>query len=222
METGGLRLYAYWRSSASYRVRIALHLKGLDHELTAVHLVRDGGEQHGLAYREVNPQGLVPVLQHGERTIRQSVAILEYLEEVFPDPPLLPIAPADRARVRGLAQLIACDVHPLGNLRVLQQLEHEFGATQTQREAWNRHWMALGLAAFEALLHGDPSTGAFCHGDTPTMADCILIPQIYNARRFGLDLEPYPTLRRIEAHCQALSAFRKAAPEVQPDAPVQG
>jgi len=219
MGNGGLRLHTYWRSSAAYRVRIALNLKGLAAEQVPVHLLRDGGEQHAPGYRAVNPQGLVPVLQHGQRIVRQSMAIIEYLDEAFPEPPLLPATVRERARVRALAQLVACDIHPLGNLRVLQYLEREFQATPAQREAWIRHWLALGLAALEPLLAEDPSTGTFCDGERPTLADCLLVPQLYNARRFGLDLEPYPTLRRIEAHCLALEAFRRAAPEAQPDAP---
>ncbi|WP_334130728.1 maleylacetoacetate isomerase [Silanimonas lenta] len=216
---GGLRLYSYWRSSAAYRVRIALNLKGLDYQLVPVHLVRDGGEQHAPGYRAVNPQGLVPALQHGQRLIRQSMAIIEYLDETFADHPLLPATARERARVRGLAQVIACDMHPLGNLRVLQYLEREFRATPEQREAWIRHWLALGFAAIEALLAENPSTGEFCDGDQPGLADCLLVPQLYNARRFGLDLDPYPTVRRIEARCLELEAFRRAAPEAQPDAP---
>lgn len=219
MVSGGLRLYSYWRSSAAYRVRIALNLKGLDYQLTPVHLVRDGGEQHGVAFRKVNPQGLVPTLQHGQRLIRQSMAIIEYLDETFADKPLLPSLARDRSRVRGMAQLIACDTHPLGNLRVLQYLEREFKATPEQREAWVRHWLGLGFQALEALLAENSTTGDFCEGDQPGMADCLLVPQLYNARRFGLDLAPFPTVRRIDAACLALDAFKKAAPEAQPDAP---
>lgn len=219
MVSGGLRLYSYWRSSAAYRVRIALNLKGLDCQIFPVHLVKDGGEQHAPGYRAVNPQGLVPALQHGQRLVRQSMAIIEYLDESFADRPLLPATARERARVRGLAQVIACDMHPLGNLRVLQYLEREFKATPEQREAWIRHWLALGFQAIEALLAENPSTGAFCDGEHPGMADCLLVPMAYNARRFGLDLTPFPTVRRIDAHCLALEAFRRAAPEAQPDAP---
>ena len=218
MASGGLRLYSYWRSSAAYRVRIALNLKGLDYQLAPVHLVRDGGEQHGAAFRQVNPQGLVPTLQHGQRFIRQSMAIIEYLDEGFAGQPLLPATARERARVRGLAQLIACDMHPLGNLRVLQYLEREFKATPEQREAWIRHWLSLGFEAIEALLAEHPSTGAFCDGEHPGLADCLLVPMVYNARRFKLDLTPYPTVRRIDAQCLALEAFQQAAPEAQPDA----
>lgn len=219
MPDGGLRLYSYWRSSAAYRVRIALNLKGLEAEQVPVHLVRDGGEQHGAAFRGINPQGLVPTLQHGQRVVRQSMAIIEYLDETFAEVPLLPATARDRARVRGLAQIVACDMHPLGNLRVLQYLERELKATPEQREAWIRHWMALGFEAIEALLIESPATGEFCEGERPGLADCVLVPQLYNARRFGLDLTPYPTVRRIESNCLAMLAFQHAAPEAQPDAP---
>ncbi|HAI59509.1 MAG TPA: maleylacetoacetate isomerase [Xanthomonadaceae bacterium] len=214
-----LILHSYWRSSAAYRVRIALQLKGLDYRIAPVHLVRDGGEQHGETYRALHPQGLVPALRHGQRIIRQSLAIIEYLDESFPDAPLLPASARERAHVRALAHLIACDVHPLGNLRVLQRLERDFGATVEQREAWNRHWMALGLEAFESLLAASVSTGAFCAGERPGLADAVLVPQLYNARRFGLDLAPYPILTAIDARCRALEAFQRATPEAQPDAP---
>lgn len=218
MPHGGLRLYSYWRSSAAYRVRIALNLKGLDYQLAPVHLVRDGGEQHGPAFKKVNPQGLVPALQHGQRLIRQSMAIIEYLDDCFPAEPLLPTDARERARVRGLAQIVACDMHPLGNLRVLQYLEREFQATPAQRETWIRHWLALGFEAIEALLAESSATGDFCAGDRAGLADCLLVPQVYNARRFGLDLSPYPTVRRIDAHCLTQPAFQQAAPEAQPDA----
>lgn len=222
MVSGGLRLYSYWRSSAAYRVRIALNLKGLDCQIVPVHLVKDGGEQNAPGYRAVNPQGLVPALQHGQRLVRQSMAIIEYLDETFADRPLLPATARERARVRGLAQVIACDMHPLGNLRVLQYLEREFKATPEQREAWIRHWLALGFEALETLLTESPSTGEFCEGDHAGLADCLLVPQLYNARRFGLDLTPFPTVRHIEAHCLALEAFQRASPEAQPDAPPPG
>ena len=214
-----LCLYSYWRSSAAYRVRIGLNLKGLPYEIMAVHLVRDGGEQHTDAFREANPQKRVPVLQHGQRMLRQSMSILEYVDEMWPERPLLPATARDRQRVRALSQVIACDIHPLNNLRVLQYFENEWGVPQAERETWARHWMADGFAAFEALLHDHPSTGAFCDGDVPTMADCCLVPQVYNARRFGLDLSPYPTIVRVEQACLSLPAFDAARPENQPDAP---
>lgn len=213
-----LKLYGYWRSSAAYRVRIGLNLKGLEYEQVPVHLVRDGGEQHAADYAKTNPQKLVPVLQHGERHIRQSLAILEYLDELWPQPALLPIPARDRARVRALALLVACDIHPLNNLRVLQYLEREWNAPQPEREEWVRHWIVEGLAAFEAMLREDLGRGEFCEGDSPSIADCCLIPQVYNARRFGVDLEPFPTIRQIEASCLALPAFDAARPEKQPDA----
>lgn len=222
MPNEGLRLYTYWRSSAAYRVRIALNLKGLACEMVPVHLVRDGGEQHGADYRGLNPQGLVPTLQHRQRMVRQSMAIIEYLDETFAEHPLLPATARERAHVRGLAQLIACDIHPLGNLRVLQHLEREFKASAEQKEAWVRHWLGLGMEALESLLAASPSTGDFCEGEKPGMADCLLVPQVYNARRFKLDLSPYPTVARIDAHCRALAAFQRAAPEAQPDAPPPG
>lgn len=217
-----LALYGYWRSSAAYRVRIALGLKGLAWTDHPVHLVRDGGQQHAAAYRALNPQALVPALRDGERTFTQSLAIIEYLDEIHPEPPLLPVDPRGRARVRALAQTIACDVHPLGNLRVLQYLERELGADEAARAAWSRHWMAQGLAAFEAMLADNVATGAFCHGDAPGLADACLIPQLYNAARWGLDLAPFPTVRRIQDACMALEAFQRAVPERQPDAPPPG
>ena len=214
-----LVLYSYWRSSAAYRVRIGLNLKRLAYEIVPVHLVRDGGEQRTEDYREINPQQLVPVLQHGQRRLRQSLAILDYLDEVWPDRPLLPATARGRQRVRALAQVVACDIHPLNNLRVLQYLGGEWNVPQPERDAWARHWMAEGFSAFEQLLADNPATHEFCDGQAPTVADCCLIPQLYNARRFGLDLAPYPTLLRIEAACLALPAFDAARPERQPDAP---
>ena len=217
--TEPLRLYSYWRSSAAYRVRIGLGLKKLPYETVPVHLIRDGGEQHSEAFREANPQELVPVLQHGARLYRQSMAILEYLDETWPTPPLLPALARDRARARALAQTIACDIHPLNNLRVLQYLEHEWNAPQPERDEWVRHWITKGFTAFEALLDDNPATGEFCEGDAPTIADCCLVPQVYNARRFGVDMERWPTIARIERACLALPAFDAARPERQPDCP---
>jgi maleylacetoacetate isomerase len=214
-----LRLYSYWRSSAAYRVRIGLNLKGLPYELLPVHLLRDGGEQHRPEFRAANPQGLVPVLEHGQRMLRQSMAILEYLDEVWPDPALLPATARDRQRVRGLAQLVACDIHPLNNLRVLQYFEREWHVPQPERDEWVRHWICDGLDAFEAMLADHPSTGEFCDGHLPSLADCCLVPQLYNARRFGIDIARFPTIARIEQACLALPAFDAARPEKQPDAP---
>ena len=213
-----MRLYTYWRSSAAYRVRIALNLKGVAAEQVPVHLVRDGGEQYGDTYRGINPQSRVPALEDGGRVLTQSLAILEYLEETHPEPPLLPPDPAGRARVRALAQIVACDIHPLNNLRVLRYLKREAGLDDAARDAWYRHWIADGFAAMEALLAGSPETGRFCHGDAPTLADACLVPQVYNARRYACDLAPYPTLTRVEAACLALPAFQRATPEAQPDA----
>ena len=213
-------LYSYWRSSAAYRVRIALNLKQLPYEIAPVHLIEHGGEQHTNDYRALNPQELIPTLVDGERVIRQSVAIIEYLDEVYAHPaPLLPPEPRARARVRAIALAVACDIHPLNNLRVMQYLEHEFGVPQAERDNWTRHWIAKGFAAIEHLVAGDGLAGIYCNGDTPTMADVLLIPQIYNARRFGLDMTAYPTLARIETACGKLDAFVHARPEHQPDAP---
>ncbi|MEG3192035.1 maleylacetoacetate isomerase [Lysobacter sp. D1-1-M9] len=214
-----LRLYSYWRSSAAYRVRIGLNLKGLPYETVPVHLVRDGGQQHTAQFRQANPQGLVPVLQHGNRMMRQSVAILEYLDETWPTPPLLPVLGRDRQRVRTLSQLLACDIHPLNNLRVLQHFEHTWNVPQPERDEWVRHWIVEGFGAFEAMVAGHPSTGEYCEGNTPTQADCCLVPQVYNARRFGVAVEDFPTIARIDRACLALPAFDRARPERQPDCP---
>ena len=212
-----LKLYTYWRSSAAYRVRIALNLKGLAYESVFVHLVKD--EQHSPDFAELNPQELIPVLRHGGRVLTQSLAIMEYLDEAFPESPLLPSVARDRQRTRAIAAMVACDIHPLGNLRVQQYLEREFGATQEQREAWTRHWIGKGFEAIERMLADSPSTGEFCEGDRPTVADCGLVPQVYNARRFKLDMAAFPNIVRIDAACRALDAFEAARPERQPDAP---
>lgn len=215
-----LILYGYWRSTAAYRVRIALNLKQLPYEYRAVHLVRDGGQQHAAEFSELNPQELVPVLLHGQRSIRQSLAIMEYLDECWPDvQPLLPPMARDRAHVRAVAQMIACDIHPLGNLRVLQYLERDCAMSKAQREDWSRHWIAVGFDALERLLCDHPDTGLYCMGDTPGLADTCLVPQVYNARRWGLDVATWPTIRAIDDACQQLPAFQAAAPEAQPDAP---
>ncbi len=214
-----LTLYDYWRSSACYRVRIALNLKGLHYASKPIHLLKDGGEQHSAAYREVNPQEAVPALVDGERTVRQSLAIIEYLDEAYDgEMKLLPTTARDRARARGLAMLVACDIHPLNNLRVMQYLERELKTPQEQRERWTRHWMEQGFRAFEAMIADHPSTGAYCEGDAPTLADICLIPQVYNAQRFGVDMTPFPTILRINEQCLSLPAFDAARPERQPDA----
>jgi maleylacetoacetate isomerase len=210
-------LYGYWRSSSSYRVRIALNLKGIDYEQKAVHLLRDGGEQKQVDYRAVNPLGLVPALVHGGQVIVQSVAICEYLEECFPAPALLPAGASSKARVRTIVQTIASEMQPLNNLGVLSYLGDTLGQDKAAVKHWYGHWVERGFSAIERWLE-DPDTGDFCHGDAPTLADCFLVPQVYNAERFGCDLAPYPRLMRIAEACRSLDAFRLAAPENQPDA----
>ena len=218
MTDAALTLYGYWRSSAAYRVRIALHLKALAFASVPVHLLRDGGEQRAPAHAARNPQRLVPVLRHGEHMLTQSLAIIEYLDEVFPASPLLPSDPLARHRARALAQLVACDIHPLGNLRVLQFLEREWDIDAAGRTRWIGRWVSDGLAAFERLVGEAPEAGRFCVGDAPGLADCALVPQLYNARRFGIELAPYPRILAIESACLALPAFAAARPEAQPDA----
>ncbi len=213
-----MKLYDYFRSSASYRVRIGLHLKGLAYESVPVHLVRDGGEQLKADYRAVNPSALVPSLHDDGATITQSLAILEYLDEMHPIAPLLPRDALGRARVRSLALTIACDIHPLNNLRVLKYLVKQAGLTEEAKNAWYVHWVQEGFAALEAHLAGSPDTGRFCHGDTPTLADCLLVPQVFNAVRFNIDMTPYPAIMRIDAACRALPAFMAAHPSQQADA----
>jgi maleylacetoacetate isomerase/maleylpyruvate isomerase len=211
-----MKLYNYFRSSASYRVRIAMKLKGLDYEYCSVHLNRNGGEQFSAAFRELNSLSLVPVLENDGERLTQSLAILEYLDQVYPAPPLLPQSPLERARVRSLALSVACEIHPLNNLRVLNYLTRELGVSSEAKTRWYQHWVALGLSALEAEISRGPA-GLFCHGDAPGLADCCLIPQLYNARRFDCDLSGYPRLLAIEASCAALPAFREAAPDHQPD-----
>ncbi len=215
-----LTLYSYWRSSAAYRVRIALNLKQLSYVTVPVHLLNNGGEQHADEYRELNPQESVPVLLDGARIFRQSMAIIEYLDEAYPGvAPLLPSTARERARVRALAQTIACDIHPLNNLRVMQFLERDFSSPAVERERWSRHWITEGFRALQALLGDNSSMGLYCEGDSPTLADICLVPQVYNARRIGVDLAAYPDIVRIEQQCLALPAFEAARPENQPDAP---
>lgn len=211
-------LYGYWRSSSSYRVRIALHLKGVMFRYEPVDLVRDGGEQQLPAYRDINPLGLVPALLDGKQIVVQSVAICEYLEERFPGYPLLPRDAAGRARVRGIVQSIASEIQPLNNLGVMRYLRERMRQGDDSTSEWYAHWIDRGFAAIEHWL-GQGGTGAFCHGDAATLADCFLVPQVYNAERFECDLEPYPLIRRITAHCRDQEAFRLAAPENQADAP---
>lgn len=212
-----MKLYNYFRSSASWRVRIGLALKGLDYDYAPVHLAKNEQFAEPFANRQVSH--LVPalVLDDG-RWLSQSMAILEYLDETHPEPPLLPRDPLARAQVRALAQDIGCDIHPLNNLRVLQHLKSALGHSQEEVDGWYRHWIAVGLTALEAQLAGDARTGRFCHGDEPGLADVFLVPQMANARRLDCPLEAYPTLTRIEAACQALPAFAEAAPARQPDA----
>ncbi len=213
-----MKLYDYFRSSAAYRVRIALNFKGLSYEQIAVHLTRGGGEQKLPVYRAVNPQGLVPSLEIDGTVLSQSLAIIEYLDEIQPDPPLLPGQAAKRARVRAMALLIACDIHPINNLRVLQYLRNELGQNDAAVDAWYRHWVEEGLNALEALVSVGPHEGDFCVGGSATLADVCLVPQMYNARRFDCDLSGCPTLVKTDEVCCALPAFARAAPDRQPDA----
>jgi maleylpyruvate isomerase len=211
-----MKLYNYFRSSAGYRTRIALNLKGIAYEYVAVQIAK--GEQRGAAYLAVNPYALVPALCDERGTHVQSLAIIEYLDECHPLPPLLPATPAERARVRGMALAIACDIHPLNNTRVLQYLKHTLQTSDEVRDAWYRHWIASGFSALESQLAADDATGLCCHGDTPTLADICLVPQVFNARRTNIELDAYPNITRIDAHCRSLDAFAAAAPERQPDA----
>lgn len=211
-------LHNYFRSSSSYRVRIALNLKGLPYDYVAVHLNREGGEQFRPEFKSLNPQGLVPVLCEGDIELSQSLAILEYLEEKYPDPALLPKSIEDRARVRQQALAIACEIHPLNNLRVLKFITGSLGMSEDAKMNWIKHWTELGLSALEQELSRSKQRGRFCFGDTPTMADCCLVPQLFNAQRFGIDLAPYPTLVKINDECGKLPEFERAHPSRQPDA----
>lgn len=213
-----MKLYTYFRSSAAYRVRIALNLKGLPYEAAPVHLLRNGGEQLAAGYRAINPSALLPALEDDGKVMHQSLAIIEYLEETHPQVALLPADPVGRARVRALALTVACDTHPLTNLRVLKHLTGPLGLSEADKLAWYRHWLGEGMAMLEAHLANDSATGRFCHGDTPTLADCCLVPQVFNANRFELDMTPYPTIARIHAACAELPAFQAAHPSQQPDA----
>lgn len=209
-------LHTYYRSSASFRVRIALNLKGISYAPVHVHLRH--GEQRDEAFRAINPHGLIPVLTDKGAVISQSLAIIEYLDETHPDPPFLPVGAVDRAHVRGLAQMIACDIHPIDNLRVLNYLRANLGADDAAVGAWYNHWIATGFAGMEAILATDPRTGRFCFGDTPGLADILLVPQVVNAGNYRLDMAPYPTIRRIFDGCMTLDAFASAHPSRQPDA----
>jgi len=210
-----VKLYTYFRSSAAFRVRIALNLKGLKYEPVFVHLAK--GEHRQPQYAAVNPQALLPTLELDDgKRLTQSLAIIEWLEEKHPTPPLLPKESMARARVRSLAYLVASEIHPLNNLRVLQHLKRALNQTQEQIDTWYRYWIADGLAKLEAELAG--SSGRFCHGDSPSMADCCLVPQIFNAKRYNSDLAPYPTTMRVFENCMKLDAFDSAQPSKQPDA----
>lgn len=211
-----LKLYSYWRSSASYRVRIALNLKGVTYETLPVHLLKDGGQQRSEAYRALNPQARVPLLVEGDFRLSQSLAILEYLESRHPDPQLLPQEPRRRAEVQAFCQAIAADIQPLQNLSTLQYLTKHFAASEEQKAAWLRHWIETGLAALERQF-GQAGT-RFVFGDSPTLADCVLVPQMYAVRRFACDAGRFPRLAAVSAHCESLPAFQAAHPDRQPDA----
>jgi maleylacetoacetate isomerase len=210
-----MKLFTYFRSSAAYRVRIALNLKNVPHDAVPIHLVKNGGEQYGAAYGQINPQNRVPALALDDgRVITQSLAIIDYLETTYPDPPLYPADPVDKARSLALALVIGADIHPLNNLRVLKYLKNEMGHDQSQIDAWYVHWIADGFKAVEALIEGD----TYCFGDKVTVADLFLAPQVYNARRFKVDMTPFPKIVAVDQRLMALPAFGKAEPSAQPDA----
>ena len=213
-----MKLYTFFRSSASYRVRIALNLKNLSYEQAPIHLRRGGGEQFSAAYKALNPQALVPTLEDNGTILTQSLAIIEYLEEKYPKPALLPGDAADKALVRAMALNIACEVHPIQNLRVLNYVKSSYSQTDEQVNRWAQHWIDLGLSALEQSVIAHGKGGKFCFGDAPTLADICLVPQLGNARRYGCDLSKYPIILNIEKNCMALPAFANAAPEKQPDA----
>ena len=213
-----MKLYTFFRSSASFRVRIALNLKGLGYEQVPIHLRRGGGEQFTANYKQINPQSLLPTLESEGRYLTQSLAIIEYLDETHPNPPLLPKNAADRALVRSMALVIACEVHPIQNLRVLNYVKKEYQQSDDQVNQWAQHWIDLGFASLEQMISAQTARGKFCFGDTPTVADICLVPQLGNARRFGCDLSRYPNIVSIEKVCLALPAFADAAPDKQPDA----
>ncbi len=212
-----MQLYNFFRSGTSHRLRIALNLKGLDYEYVAVDLRTS--ENFGPAFRALNPQGLVPALVEGEHVLTQSPAIIEWLEERYPSPALLPSDPEGRARVRALAALVGCDIHPINNKRILEYLRKTLGCDEAAVLAWCATWINAGFEALETLLAADKQRGAFCFGDTPTIADVYLIPQVESARRFNVDLTPYPNIVAIDKACGELEAFRRAVPALQPDAP---
>ena len=212
------QLYSFWRSSAAFRVRIALNLKGLDYEVIPVHLLKGGGEQSSPDYANKNPNRLVPLYKDGTNTIHQSLAIIEYLEEIHAKPPLLPQTPIDRAWVRALAMDIAIDIHPVNNLRVLRYLMKNLGVSADAKDAWSQHWMSLGLAGLEKQLSSDSRVGCFAYGDQPGLIDICLVPQIFNALSVKMDMKAYPTLMRIFHQCMTLPAFIDASWENQMDA----
>jgi maleylacetoacetate isomerase len=207
-----MKLYDYFRSTACYRVRIALNLKGIAYEKINVHLVNNGGEQNSPEYQQINPQGLVPCLETKGQIISQSLAIIDYLEEMFPEPALLPQSSLDKATIRSLSLIIACDMHPLNNLRVLNHLKEQFHADETQILEWYHHWLKAGFDAFEARLESLPRTKSFCFGNSVSLADICLIPQVSNATRFNFPMDDYPIINKINAHCLTLEAFQQAAP----------
>ena len=210
-----MKLYGYFRSSASFRVRIALNLKNLPYEQTFIHLRKS--EQRRPEYLEINPTGLVPSLEDDGQVFIQSLAIIEYLDETHPEPPLLPGHPADRARVRALANVVACDIHPIDNLRVLRYLSRNLGQDEGGIQRWFDHWIVEGFDALERIMADDGQTGEFCHGDEPGLADICLVPQVFNAQRYKLDMTPYPTIRRVFENCMKIDAFDRAQPSKQPD-----
>ena len=211
-----MKLYNFWRSGTSHRTRIALELKGLTTEYVAVHLVKEEHLQDD--FKAINPQQLVPALDTGSEVLIQSPAIIEWLEEKYPTPALLPRDPVRRAQVRALAAIVGCDIHPINNRRILEYLRHTFGANDDAINAWCGTWISAGFDAYEALLAADTKRGRFSHGDAPTIADCYLIPQIESARRFKVDLTKWPLIMAVEKACMELEAFQKAAPKMQPDA----
>jgi len=213
-----MKLYNYFRSSASFRVRIALNIKGLPYEYAVVHLTKGGGQQFAPEFRAVNPDALIPVLDDEGQRLTQSLAIIEYLEETHPEPPLLPKTPLERAYVRAVALGIACEIHPLNNLRVLRYLVRDLKVTEDQKNAWYRHWVEQGLASIEARLVAEQKCGRYALGDQVTLADVVIVPQIFNAKRFDCRLDHVPTVMRIFDHCMELPAFVDAQPARQPDA----
>ncbi len=213
-----IKLYSYWRSSAAYRVRIALNLKKLEHEIIPVSLIKDGGAHKQEPYTSLNPQGLVPFFQDGAVSMGQSVAMLEYLEEEYPQTPLLPQDSGARALVRQIVNIICCDIHPIDNLRVLHYIQNELGASDAQKKIWYAHWIDAGFGAIETLLTCENRDGPYCFGREATLADLCLVPQYYNAQRFGVALEAYPEISRIVEACNALRSFQAARPEAQADA----